>query len=95
MADNRPGKLNLPPGIKIPELITQIKGENKDASQIKLAIATTVFEIETINFQSLEEAMKRPDNAKWETAITGKLINLQKARIWTIVESVELCNLTY
>ena len=69
MADNRPSKSNLPPGIKIPQQTTQSEGKTEDTSQVELAMAATVSKINAINPQSLEEAMKRPDISKWVVAI--------------------------
>ena len=49
-------------------------------------MATAVSEIEAIDPQSLEEAMRRPDWPKWEIAIQEELSALKKAGTWGIVE---------
>ena len=85
-ADNRPGKSNLPIGIQIPKLITQLEGETEDDGQIKHAMATAVSEMEAIDPQSLEEATRRPDWPKWEIAIQEELNALKRAGTWGIVE---------
>ena len=69
MADNRPSKSNLPPGIQIPQPTAQNEEEAKDTNQVEIAMATAVSEIEAIDPQSLKEAMKRPDKLKWVVAI--------------------------
>ena len=86
MADNRPSKSNLPQGIQISQPTAQNEEETKDTNQVELAMATMVSEIEAIDPQSLEEAMKRPDKSKWVVAIQEELENLQKAGTWKIVE---------
>ena len=93
IADNRPGKSNLPPGIQVPQQIAQSEGKTEDTSQVELAIATTVSGIKAINPQSLEEAMKRPDKSKWTVTIQEKLENIQKAGTWIIVERPKYINI--
>ena len=86
MADNRPSKSNLPPGLQIPQLTAQNEEETEDTNQVELAMAAVVSKIKAINPQSLEEAMKRPDKLKWVVAIQEELESLQKAGTWKIVE---------
>ena len=57
MADNRPGRSNLPTGIQISEQIAHIEGETEDTDQTELAMATTISKIEPIDPLSLKEAM--------------------------------------
>ena len=64
----------------------QIEGEQENTEQIEHAMATAVSEIEAIDPQSLEEAMRRPDWKKWEAAIQEELGALKKAGTWGIVE---------
>ena len=85
-ADGRPGKSNLPQGIQIPESRMQIEGEQENTRQIEHAMAAAVSEIEAIDPQSLEEAMRRPDWKKWEAVIQEELGALKKAGTWGIVE---------
>ena len=80
MADDRPGKPNLPAGIQISELILEIEGEKEDDGQLEHTMVAAISEIEAINPQSLEEAMRRPDHLKWEVAIQEELSTLKKAR---------------
>ena len=64
----------------------QIEGEQENTGQIEHAMAAAVSEIEAIDPQSLEEAMRRPDWKKWEAAIQEELGALKKAGTWGIVE---------
>ena len=84
--DDRPGRNNLPQGIRIPETTVQIEGEQENTEQIEHAMATAVSEIEAIDPQSLEEAMRRPDWKKWEAAIQEELGALKRAGTWGIVK---------
>ena len=54
--------------------------------QIEHAMASAVSEIEAIDPQSLEEAMRRPDWTKWQVAIQDELNALKKAGTWGVVE---------
>ena len=49
-------------------------------------MATAVSEIEAMDPQSLEEAMRRPDWKKWEAAIQEELGALKRAGMWGIVK---------
>ena len=64
----------------------EIEGETEDNSQLEHAMATAISEIEAINPQSLEEAMRRPDWPKWQTAIQEELKALKEAGTWGIIE---------
>ena len=66
--------------------ITEIKGENEDKEQLEHAMAAAISEIEAINPQSLEEAMRRPNWPKWKVVIQEELTTLKKVRTWGIVE---------
>jgi Reverse transcriptase (RNA-dependent DNA polymerase) len=92
-ADGRPGKLNLPPGIQIPNPTTQVEEETEDAGQIKHAMAAAISEIEAFDPQSLEEARQRPDWPKWQIAIQEELKVLKTAGTWKIVERPENGNI--
>ena len=72
--DGRTG--NLPTGIQLPKTITEEEEEPEDANQIEHAMVVAVSEIKAIDPLSLEEAMKRSDKPKWETAIREELNNL-------------------
>ena len=79
-------KSNLPKGMQISEPIAQIEKEVEDENQIEHAMATVVSEMEAIDPLSLEEARRRPDWSKWDTAIQEELKALKKAGTWGIVE---------
>ena len=85
-ADGRPGKTNLPHGMRISEPISEIEGETRDDGQIEHAMAAAISEVEAIDPQSLEEVMRRPDWPKWEIAIREELKALKEAGTWGIVE---------
>ena len=64
----------------------QIEGEKTTTGQIEHAMAVAISEIEAMDPQSLEEAMRRPDWPKWQAAIQEELGALKKAGMWGIVK---------
>ena len=50
----------------------QIEGEQENTEQIEHTMATAVSEIEAIDPQSLEEAMRRPDWKKMGSCHSGR-----------------------
>ena len=87
--DGRSRRSNLPPGMRIPEPITEVEGETEDTGQVEVAMAAAISETEAIDPLSLKEAMGRPDHPKWKKAIQEELKNLQEAGTWIIVERPE------